>query len=176
VQQQQVDTQRERDVCQRYANRIRSYGLRHLRDPSLSQDLVQQVLITVLQALREGRVEEVDNLDRYVFGTCRNTVMDMKRGSTRQQRIADATAAVMPEGYELPVALVDKGRLDQCLEHIEERGRAVVMATFIDERDAEEIARSMNLSASNVRVIRHRAMGHLRECMGGGGGGGGEPS
>lgn len=129
---------------------------------------MQQVLITVIEALRAGRVEDVGNVERYVFGTCRNTVMDMRRGHTRQQRLADASAAVLPEGYELPTAGVDRGRLDQCLQHLEERGRSVVLATWVDERDADEIARSMNLTAVNVRVIRHRAMGHLRECMEGG--------
>jgi RNA polymerase sigma-70 factor (ECF subfamily) len=65
------------------SNRIRAYGLCHLRDTAAAEDLVQQVLLIVLQALRDGRVKDVDNLDRYVFGTCRNTAMDMRRGSAR---------------------------------------------------------------------------------------------
>lgn len=162
-----METEHERAICQRYATRIRAYGLRHLRDKTAADDLVQQVLITVLSALRAGRVKEVDNLDPYVFGTCRNTAMDIRRGQSRQQRIADATAAALPEGYEQSTAGVDRKRLDKCLEHLEERGRTVVLATFVDERDADEIARSMSLSPANVRVIRHRALGHLRTCMDG---------
>jgi DNA-directed RNA polymerase specialized sigma24 family protein len=70
--------ERERCICQRYSNRIRAYGLRHLRDSAAAEDLVQQVLLVVLQALRNERVNDVDNLEKYVFGTCRNTVMDMR--------------------------------------------------------------------------------------------------
>jgi RNA polymerase sigma-70 factor (ECF subfamily) len=146
-------------------NRIRAYGVLHLRDATAADDLVQQVLLVVLQALREGRVNDVDNIDRYVFGTCRNMAMRMRRGDARQRRIADETARSLPERYDAPWDLVDSARLDGCLERLEQRLRAVVLATFVDERDADEIGRSMSLSASNVRVIRHRALAHLHECM-----------
>jgi RNA polymerase sigma-70 factor (ECF subfamily) len=163
-----VEAEHERSICQRYSNRIRSYGLCHLRDGAAADDLVQQVLLVVLQALRAGRVKNVDNLDTYVFGTCRNMVMEMRRGNARQRRIADAAAATLPDGYELPWALADRSRLDACLEKLEARARSVVVATFVDERDADDVGRAMGLTAGNVRVIRHRALTHLHECMEGG--------
>ncbi len=163
-----VACERERAICQRYASRIRSYGLCHLRDGAAAQDLEQQVLLAVLQAVRDGRVEE-GRLDAYVAGTCRNSVMDMRRGSVRQRRIASESAAVLPEGYEPPWwVLVDRERLEQCLDALEARERAVVLATFVDDRDADEIGRSMGLSAGNVRVIRHRALARLQTLMEGG--------
>jgi RNA polymerase sigma-70 factor (ECF subfamily) len=163
-----VEPDRERSICQRYSNRIRSYGLCHLRDGAAAEDLVQQVLLIVLQALRAGRVEDVENLDKYVFGTCRNVAMDMRRGNARQRRIADAAATALPEGYELPWAIADRTRLDGCLEQLEARARTVVVATFVDERDADDVGRSMGLSAGNVRVIRHRALASLHRCIEGG--------
>jgi RNA polymerase sigma-70 factor (ECF subfamily) len=160
-----IEADRERSVCQRYASRIRSYGLCHLRDDAGAEDLVQQVLLTVLQALRDGRVNDAGNLDKYVFGTCHNTVMDMRRGSARQRRIADAVASGLPDGYEPPWELADRSRMGRCLERLETRARTVVLATFVDERDTNDVGRSMSLSAGNVRVIRHRALAHLQRCM-----------
>jgi RNA polymerase sigma-70 factor (ECF subfamily) len=43
------------------------------------------------------------------------------------------------------------------------------MMTFYAERRTVEIAAQLGLSAGNVRVIRHRALEQLRECMGGAG-------
>jgi len=164
-----VEAEHERRICQRYSNRIRCYGLRHLRDGVAAEDLVQQVLLVVLQALRDGRVRDVDNLDGYVFGTCRHTVMDMRRGDARQRRIADESAATaLPEGYEPPWALADRARLDACLERLDARARAVVLATFVDERDADDIGRAVGVSPGNVRVIRYRALAALQLCMEGG--------
>jgi RNA polymerase sigma-70 factor (ECF subfamily) len=91
--------------------------------------------------------------------------MTMQRCSARQRRIADATAKVLPQGYDAPWVLADEARLESCLERLDKRARAVIIATFIDERDAEEIGRSMGLSAANVRVIRHRALAALQRCF-----------
>ncbi len=64
-----VRSEDERSICKKFAGRIQAYGLRHLRDRRAAQDLVQHVLLSVLQALRAGRVEEPTRLDAYVLGT-----------------------------------------------------------------------------------------------------------
>lgn len=160
-----MQLEEERSLCQRYANRIRSYGRCHLRDGAAAEDLVQQVLLVLLQSLRAGRVKDVQNLDKYVFGICRNASMEMRRRTIRARRIAEQSAvAAPPEGYE-PSSPLDAAQLDRCLERLEPRARGVVLATFVDERDAQEVGRSMGLSAGNVRVIRHRALAQLQRCM-----------
>lgn len=155
----------ERALCGKYANRIRAYGLRHLRDGSAAQDLVQHVLLVVLQALREGKVEDRERLDAYVLGTCRNVVMDVRRGAARQRRLAERSSAGMPEGYEPEWARVDRARLEHCLRELDPRDRAVVLATFVEDRDADEIGAALELSSGNVRVIRHRALARLQACV-----------
>ena len=94
-----VDTQAERQICEKYAARIRAYGLCYLRDRAAAEDLVQQVLLTVLGALRDGRVEDLARLDHYVLGTCRNSVMELRRGAARQKRVAEQAARGVPEAY-----------------------------------------------------------------------------
>ena len=44
---------------------------------------------------------------------------------------------------------------------------AIVVGTFAYDRDADEIGRALELSPGNVRVIRHRALQKLQECVGG---------
>ena len=36
----------------------------------------------------------------------------------------------------------------------------------VEKQPGDEVAKSLGLSTGNVRVIRHRAMGRLRDCMG----------
>ena len=162
-----VDREGERELCGTYAGRIRSYGLRHLRDRALADDLVQLVLLAVIQALRAGRVEQVDRLDAYVFGTARNVCMDLKRGGARAQRVAEQAANELPASYLPGWDAVDRVRLQHCILALEPRDRAVVVATFIEDRDSDEIGATMQLSAGNVRVIRHRALAQLRDCVAG---------
>jgi DNA-directed RNA polymerase specialized sigma24 family protein len=38
--------------------------------------------------------------------------------------------------------------------------------TFYDEQTSADVASFLGVSEANVRVIRHRALHRLRECMG----------
>lgn len=155
----------ERDLCAQYAPRIRAFGLRHLRNGSDADDLVQVVLLAVLSALRAGRIEDPARIGAYVIGTCRNAVMDMRRGATRRERLADRSAAELPEGYVPAWGAVDHVHVERCLAELEPRDRMIVVGTFLEDRDADEIARALSLTPGNVRVIRHRALARLHECV-----------
>jgi RNA polymerase sigma-70 factor (ECF subfamily) len=55
--------------------------------------------------------------------------------------------------------------LARCVQALKERERSVIVMSFYDERTSAESARSLGLSEANVRVIRHRAIRQLRDCM-----------
>ena len=158
------DSDAEAEMCRRMGPRIRLYGLRHLRSPPAADDLVQQVLLKVLEALRAGRLRDADKLAPFVLGTCRMTVLDQRRSARRQERLLEAFGGVLvPEQEEMPQ--LDGERLVRCVQALKERERSVVVMTFYDERTAAESGRALGLSEANVRVIRHRAIRQLRACM-----------
>jgi RNA polymerase sigma-70 factor (ECF subfamily) len=160
------DREAEAELCRRMGPRIRLYGLRHLRSPSAADDLVQQVLMKALEALRSARLREPDKLARFVLGTCRMTVLDLRRNAQRQEAIlALFKHDLVPGAPPLPGAGDDQ--LAHCVRALKERERSVIVMTFYDEQTAAETARFLGLSQANVRVIRHRALQQLRTCMGG---------
>jgi len=155
----------ETEVCRRMAPRIRLYGLRHLRSPAAADDLVQQVLITLLQALRAGRLRDSSKLAPFVMGTCRMTVLDMRRTARRQEQLlAEFGPELIPAPP--PVPYVESERLGRCVQALKERERTVVVLTFFDDQTSKEAAASLGLSEANVRVIRHRAIKQLHSCLG----------
>ena len=159
------DREAEEEMCRRMSPRIRLYGLRHLRSPSAADDLVQQVLITILEALRSGRLRDPDKLAQFVLGTCRMTVLDLRRNAHRQERLlATFGGDLVPD--PAPGVRLDDDQLAGCVQALKERERSVIVMTFYDEQTAAETARFLGISEANVRVIRHRAIGQLRTCMG----------
>jgi RNA polymerase sigma-70 factor, ECF subfamily len=74
------DRAAEAELFRRLAPRVRLYGLRHLRDPTAADDLVQDVLLMTFDSLRAGKVREDERLASYVLGTCRRI------GAKREQR------------------------------------------------------------------------------------------
>src|SRR5262245_3162106 len=62
----------EAELCLRFVERVRLYGLRHLRTEERAADLAQSVLLAVLEAARAGRLQDHERVDRFVLGTCRH--------------------------------------------------------------------------------------------------------
>jgi RNA polymerase sigma-70 factor (ECF subfamily) len=156
----------EGELCRRFSTRIRLYGLRHLRDEQAAADLVQDVLVTVLEALRAGRVRDPEEIGSFMLGTCRLTAMNQKRGGKRRAEMLETFGHGLGGAVEpLTVAGADLDKLRGCVERLTERDRTVVMLTFYAEEPAEEIARALETTAGNVRVLRHRAMSRLQACV-----------
>ena len=160
------DAEAEAELFRRMAPRIRLYGLRHLREAAGADDLTQEVMLTALESLRAGRLRDPEKLASFVLGTCRMTVLDQRRGVRRKERLLRQFAAEHPAEAPAPSLPPDHGRLVDCLRGLKERERTVVVMSFYDERSGADVAGFLGLSEANVRVIRHRAVHRLRECLG----------
>jgi RNA polymerase sigma-70 factor, ECF subfamily len=161
----QRDAAAESEFCRRFAPRIRLYGLRHLRSDAAAADLMQDVLVMTLQKLRAGALREPERLASFILGTCRQVVVDGRRSGARRERILDAFSAEFTPIPDDDVYALDADRLQQCLERLPERERAVLVMTFYDDRPADAVGQELRLSAGNVRVIRHRGIERLKACM-----------
>ena len=160
------DREAEAELFRRMAPRIRLYGLRHLRNEAAAEDLVQQVLITTIEKLRAGALREPEKLASFVLGTCRMTVLNVSRGAQRQQHLLAQFGSdlLIPAAASAP--LPDREQLERCVQNLNERERTVVVLTFYDEQTSSDVASVLGVSEANVRVIRHRAIHRLRDCMG----------
>jgi RNA polymerase sigma-70 factor (ECF subfamily) len=160
------DREAEAELFRHMAPRIRLYGLRHLRYEYAAQDLVQEVLITTLEALRAGRLREPEKVASFVLGTCRMTVLDMRRGAQRKERLLEQFGADLLRPAPSSMPQLDHDQLTRCVQSLRERERVVVVMTFYEEQTGSEVASFLGISEANVRVIRHRAIHRLRDCMG----------
>ena len=162
-----IDSAAETELYRRLAPRVRLYGLRHLRDPHAAHDLVQQVLLMTLERLRAGKLREPERITSFVLGMCRMVVLEIRRGSWRRETLLE-TYGDTAEAVDVPEPLaLDADKLAACLQTLAERERTVVVLAFFADKSGDEVAKELGISAGNVRVIRHRALGRLRSCMGG---------
>jgi RNA polymerase sigma-70 factor (ECF subfamily) len=150
----------EAEVCRRFYPRARLYGLWHLRQEDAAEDLAQQALLIVLEAVRNGSLASADRLGAFLFGVCRNLVLAFARGEQRAE-------VSYPIFEKEPFDTIDRLRLAGCFEGLVRREQQVLTMSFFEEQALEEVARALQLSTVNARVIRHRAIAKLRDCMGG---------
>lgn len=159
----------EAEVCARYRRRVHLYGLRHLRDASAADDLVQDVFATVIERVRRGELNDPDKLGAFILGTCRMQVIGRKRSEARRARILAIYGdpriddAAADETFEVTAG--DLERVRDCLARLADRDRTVLLLTFYAELDADALGREVGLQPNNVRVIRHRALGRLQACV-----------
>ena len=162
------DAAAEAELVRRLAPRVRLYGLRHLRDASAADDLAQEALLLTLERLRAGRVREPERLASFVFGACRLLVRNLRRGARRRDALLARFAVEFEPHASADPLLLDRGRLRECLARLAERERSVLLLTFYAEAPVDQIAARLGLSRDNVRTVRHRAVGRLRQCVQGG--------
>lgn len=155
----------ERLLIRRFAGRVRLYGLRHLGSEEAARDLVQDVLLKVLVAVRAGKLDNPDSLSSFVLGTCRHVVWDQRRAEQKARLVAER-AVIEGPAEEPSMAHLDSVRLMGCLQQLPEREFLVVRMSFNEDESAEAIGTRLGLTAGNVRVIRHRALARLAGCLG----------
>ena len=158
----------EAEFYRRLAPRVRRYGLKHLRDEQAAADLMQQVMLMTIEKLRAGELREPERVGSFVFGMCRMVVLDLRRSGARRERILEQYGEDLAIADAAAAPQLDHDRLALCLDRLPERERTVLLMTFHEEREAGEVAGALGLTPGNVRVIRHRGLERLRDCVTGG--------
>lgn len=156
----------EAELYRRMAPRVRRYGLCHLRDSDAANDLMQVVMLRVIQQLREGKVREPQRIVSFVFGTCRMVLLEGQRSEALHERLLEQWGDVLSVADISVEPRLDHLRVADCLRGLAERERSVIVLSFYDERTADDVASMLGTTAGNVRVIRHRGLAHLRDCVG----------
>ena len=118
-----------------------------------------------IERLRAGQVREPERLASYVLGMCRMVVLDLQRTHARQQRLLGTYAHDLAGNERETTLPPDDAGLLRCLQRLPERERSILVMTFYDDRQARDVALDLGISEGNVRVIRHRGLERLRECM-----------
>jgi RNA polymerase sigma-70 factor, ECF subfamily len=151
-------------LCRIIAPRIRTYGQRHLDSDAEVDDLVQEVLLRVLDLLRSGATKDVRAIGSFVIGVSRNVLRERRRSAQRKREILGDC----PEGARVtpPLPMFDLVRLAACVDRLPAWDWDVIRRSYCDEESAVAIARALDLTEGNVRVIRHRAISQLRAWLG----------
>jgi RNA polymerase sigma-70 factor, ECF subfamily len=156
----------EEALCRRFAPVVRAFARRRLQGDAV-EELTQDVLLRMVEALREGRIEQGERIAGFVLGICRNLAFDRARQRERREQLWQtfgaslecvSVQAVAREEYEI-------AHLEDCLSQLSKRSRDVVRLGYVEARGHDEVAAALDISPQNARVLRHRTLASLRECM-----------
>ena len=162
------DRQAESTLSQRFAPAVRAFARRRLRGVEATEDFAHDVLLLLVEALRRGSVQEPERLAGFVLGICKKLALDRARTNERRAELWEAfgetLAPLEPQATarDCPYELI---HLEDCLSRLTQRSREVVRLGFIEAQSHDSVAAALGVTEANARLLRHRALGSLRECM-----------
>jgi RNA polymerase sigma-70 factor, ECF subfamily len=155
----------EGELYRRFAPRVRLFGLKHLRDEMVAQDLAQQVMLMTIERLRAGEVRNLDQIGSFILGASRLTCGGIRRTERRRQELHARFEPTESFAASRETDVFGREAVGRCLAAIRERERAILIQTYYAEKSADDIAAALGMTAGAVRVGRHRALATMRECL-----------
>lgn len=138
-------------------------GNRALADEVFQESFVR--LFTWLGQHREALTSE--DFPRLLSAFVSRTAIDAMRRERHQTPTASDVEARLVRADDKEPAWLARQDADRLLGLLDARSRTVIELTYLEELSANEIAERMGLSASNVRILRHRALRFLRDAAAG---------
>lgn len=164
-----------------YSDYLFNYTITRVSDRDMAQDLVQDTFLAGLKSMKNFKGESSERtwlisiLKRKIIDHYRkinsskgkaevriNYSDDENEGDWLEERIADPfdkTAEDRIQNRELRDAIFD------CLSKLPEKQAQVFRMKTIEGYDTEDICKELNINASNLWVIIHRARTAMASCL-----------
>jgi len=160
------DTAAEEELFGIFHKRVRGFVVARTRDAALADDLAQEVIWSVIRALRDAKVQQAAGLPAFVLGTARNMLADRlrERGRNRTEPLTEdmETSIAAP-----PAADFERHHsARQAIQRLDPHERAVLLLGLVDGLGPEEIAERLNITPESVRKRKSRALRRLSEMRG----------
>jgi RNA polymerase sigma factor (sigma-70 family) len=129
-----------------------------------AEDLVQTTLLKATKSWR--RIETANNPDAYVKKMLVHEFLNEQRRITRLGRFLSLYSQTTRDRSEdMAAQVVESHVVLQALMRLKPKARTVLVLTYYDDLDDEEIAQLIDSPKATVRSIRSRALAQLRTVL-----------
>lgn len=154
-----------------YFTRLLTIKLRSARIPvGGGDDIRQETLLRVLNAVQANKVEAPEKLGPFVFAVCQRVTQEWWRNERTNWNGNEEEALEFPDPATGPEGALRAEEMRRTvawvLEQVSKKERKILIAVFLDERDKDDICRDFNVSREYLRVLLHRALRSAREKLG----------
>jgi RNA polymerase sigma factor (sigma-70 family) len=141
-------------------------------DPQLLDDKLHDVMVSLLEAIRDGVIRDPERLMSFVRTVTRRRVFLHIRTNIRRrshfvpigQMDFAAPAEESPEAAAAQREVTDS--LHKVLRHVCARDREILLRFYMEEQDPERICREMGLTSTQFRLYKSRALARCSHLAG----------
>jgi RNA polymerase sigma factor (sigma-70 family) len=157
---------------QRLQPGLRALLLRWTRDPDMANDLHQDAMIAVIQAVREGRVRNRLALPAYARQTAHNLwLMQLRKPSVSQWDDANEPASsAWGESPQTPDDRLTQAQMQHLAHAVldemsTERDRDLIRAFYLDGKSKPDLMARWQLSAEHFDRVIGRARDRMKKAL-----------
>src|SRR5262249_43811391 len=132
------------------------------RDREASRDLLQDTLIVLIRALRQGQLREPGKLTAFVLGIARNTAQSHLRSRMRRREEALTEEPFLPS-MENAENQERERHLSEALSELDATDREILRMTLVDGYKPAMISKTLGMSSDVVRQRKSRATRKVAE-------------
>ena len=157
------------DVSDEYRDRVRLFAARRLNDAADAEDVAQETMTVVVQALGRGTIHDVQALPGFIFQTARHLCLKRmrseRRGSAALARLGTDETDPAPDALSSLIAEERMERLRDAMAGLPENDRLLLHLFYVEGLSTEEVARRIAITAVAARVRKHRLIARLSSII-----------
>ncbi len=153
-------------LYQLYYPKLYNYAYLQLSDVQQAEDLASEVLLRVLESLKDYRFQGVP-VAAWVFRIARNHLIDLHRRRQRRPQVTlyEGIPNADASPHDAAERSIAQGELRLALSHLTEEQRQVIILKFVEGMDNSSVARVLGRSEGAVKSLQHRALVSLRKIL-----------
>lgn len=167
-------------LIDRFGQPLVRYFQVHLPDPSLAEDMAQEVFLRLLRMVRRGQFHEIRSLYSLVFTIARNLAIDLRKAAGRAPRwesldeepsqdlycsggpVLVQLRSNAPDPREQAASSQQMERLQAALRNLPPDFRDIVVLRHMEGLNGRQIAEILNVPEGTVWSRLSRALEELR--------------
>jgi len=137
-------------------------ALRITMNRAEAEDVVQDTLLKVWEHREEW--EQINNLEAFAIATCRNRALDiMKRAGRNTEKLDEMAHFSSQTPQEQLEADEQISLVNRLMDDLPEVQRTIMLLRDIEGKTYQEIAQTLDISETQVKVYLHRARTKIKE-------------
>jgi RNA polymerase sigma-70 factor (ECF subfamily) len=148
------------EIYERFSSKVYFIALREMRSPADAEDVRNETMLRVVDAIQKNRLASPSSLPSFVVGIARNVIREYRRQGSRAEPIAerDFPAPSMPQVDHLVTRAIES-----VIRRLKPREQEFLRLYYYDELPKAEVSRRLGIPEERMRLIKSRALKSFRE-------------
>lgn len=154
------------EIYDQYAGKIYSYIYHRTGDAVLAEDLVGDVFVRMLEAVRSDRAWQT-SLQGWLYRIAHNLIVDHFRRATKREGVElDERWMAAEHPTHTFEGLFASNQLQLGMRFLTEEQQQVVVLKFVEGLSNVEVADVLGKSEGAIKALQHRGLSALRRVVG----------